>query len=72
MDRKKKIIMLMCVNNFVEPLLYLDDEDEDLVIETSIKNKSYNKKIEGYVERIIPSFSNEHFKSHFRYYCCYI
>lgn len=66
MDKKKKIIILMGINQFFEPLPYLDDEDEDIVIKSV--SPSHNKKIEGYVERIIPSFNNEYFKSHFRYY----
>jgi len=106
MDRKKEIIILMCVNEFLKPPSYLDDDEDDLVVEGS-KNQSYNRKIESYVEHIIgafhlhqnsdkshfclsstfmlkkdrseiylsfdvngkhliPSFSDEHFKSHFR------
>lgn len=66
MDKKIKMITLMCIKQFFESLPYLSDEDEDIVIKSV--SPSHNKKIEGYVERIVPSFNNEHFKSHFRYY----
>lgn len=61
------------MHEFLKSPSYLDD-DEDLIVEGS-KNQSSNnnRKIEGYVEHIIPSFNDEHFKSHFRcYYCYYI
>jgi len=67
MERRKKIIILICINKFFEPLSYLDDEDEDLLIENiCTKSQKVNRKIKGYVEHRIPSFCSEHFKSHFR------
>jgi len=70
MNRKGKIITLLYVNNFLE-LSYLDDDEDELVVKTTpAKSEPYNKKIEGY-EHIIPSFTSEHFKSHFRYYYYY-
>ncbi|KYN28153.1 Putative nuclease HARBI1 [Trachymyrmex cornetzi] len=66
MDRKK-IFVLICVNKFLKSLLYLNDDEDDLTAcSVSTKNESSNKKIKGYVERIILSFNNQHFKSHFR------
>jgi len=32
----------MCVNKFLEPLFYLNDEDEDLIASVSVKSQPYN------------------------------
>ncbi|RLU21292.1 hypothetical protein DMN91_005665 [Ooceraea biroi] len=66
---ENKIAIFYAINFFKPPAdLYSDiDDDIDIIINTILSKSSVRvPKLEGYVENIIPLFSSEQFKSHFR------
>ncbi|XP_046401493.1 putative nuclease HARBI1 [Ischnura elegans] len=66
----EEMVIIAAVEASMAPAPYLEDDEEDRVLEFLAEEirEERNKipRIEGFVERIIPSFSSAEFQSHFR------